>query len=92
MLSFLSRLWSGLKGLWVKFEAWVASWMPGFKTYIVSGLGAIGSLAATLQEYVTGLPLSTFMTGTQIAIGTTVLFTLAFWFHNMSERHNIAVN
>lgn len=78
MLSFLFNLWS-------KFEAWVASWMPGLKTFVVTGIGAIGSLAATLQEYVTGLPLSEFMTGTQIAIGTTILFTLAFWFRHLSD-------
>lgn len=87
MLSFLSSLWSSVKSIWAKFEAWVASWMPGFKTYIVTGLGSIGSIAALLQEYVTGLPLSMFMTGTQVAIATTVLFTLAFWFHNMSNRN-----
>lgn len=84
-MSFLSQTWSTVKSIWSKFETWCASWMPGLKTYIVTALGAIGSLAATLQEYVTGLPLSTFMTGTQVAIATTVLFSLAFWFRHLSD-------
>lgn len=85
-------MWSAIKNTWSKFEGWVASWMPGFKTHIVTGLGAIGSIAAAMQEYVSGLPLSTFMTATQLAIATSVLFTLAFWFHNMSARNSVSVN
>jgi hypothetical protein len=84
----LSNIWTDIKTAWNWFEAQVAKIMPGLKTYIVSGLGAIGSLAAVLQEYITGLPLNEFMTGTQVAVATTVLFTLAFWFHNMSDRTN----
>lgn len=79
-------MFTWIKNTWDKFEAWVASWMPGFKTQTVSALGAIGSLAAVLQEYVTGLPLSTFMTGTQITIATAVLFSLAFWFRRLADR------
>lgn len=77
---------SWLKGVWNKFEAWVASWIPGLKTELVTALGALGSFAAVLQEYVSGLPLSEFMTGTQIAIASGVLFTLAFWFRNIGAR------
>lgn len=85
-------MWVWIKDKWTRFEGWVASWMPGLKTLVVTGLGAIGSFAGVLQEYVTGLPLSEFMTSTQIAIATGLLFTLSFWFHNMSVRNNIAVN
>lgn len=85
-MSFLSQVWSTVKSIWSEFEAWVASWMPGFKTYLATGIGAVGSLAAILQEYITGLPLSEFMTGTQVAFLTTILFTLAFWFHNIGNR------
>lgn len=81
--------WNGLKADWAAFEAWVASLMPGLKTKLVTGLGAIGSLAAVGQEYVTGLPLSEFMTGTQIAVATTVLFTLAFWLRGIGERASV---
>ena len=78
--------WTGIKADWNAFESWVASWMPGLKTKVVSGLGALGSLAAVGQEYITGLPLSEFMTGTQIAIATAVLFTLTFWLRGISSR------
>lgn len=77
---------SWLSNTWSKFETWVASWMPGFKTKTVTALGAVGSLAATLQEYVTGLPLSTFMTATQITIAGAVLFSLAFWFRHITDK------
>lgn len=85
-MSFLSSLWSTIKSTWAKFEAWVASWMPGFKTHVVAGLGAIGSFAGILQEYVSGLPLSSFMTGTEVLFLTGALFTLAFWFHGLTDR------
>lgn len=87
----LSTIWSYIKapfawvqGVWLKFEAWVATFAPGLKTKVVAGLGAVGSLAASMQEYMTGLPLDKFVTGTQIAIITTVLFSLAFWFRRLS--------
>lgn len=76
---------------WNRFEAWVASWMPGLKTKVVAGLGSIGSLAGVLQEYVTGLPLSSFMTATQVAGVGIVLFTLTFWLRGLSDRVNARV-
>ena len=68
------------------FEAWVHSWMPGFKTYICLGLQTIGATAFVAKDYITQLPLDKFATGTQIAIGSLVLSLLALWFHNMGER------
>lgn len=79
-------MFTWIKNTWDKFEAWVASWMPGFKTYTITALGAVGSAAGVLQEYITGLPLSTFMNATQITIATAVLFSLAFWFRRLADR------
>jgi hypothetical protein len=84
----MSSIWTSIKNTWNWFEGEVAKIMPGLKTYLVTFLGALGSFAAVMQEYISGLPLSEFMTGTQVAIATTVLFTMAFWFHNLSDRTN----
>lgn len=88
----LSTIWSYAKApfvwianLWTKFEAWVASWAPGWKTQIIAGLGAVGEGAGALQEYFTGIPLDKFITGTQVAIVSVVLFSLAFWFRRLSN-------
>jgi len=83
-------LW--IEDKWNKFEAWVASWMPGLKTKVITGLGAIGSLAATLQEFVTGLPITTFMTATQLTAVTLVLFVLSFWLRGLGDRVNARVS
>lgn len=83
-------MFTWLKNAWNSFEAWVASWIPGLKTDIVTGLGALGSVAALGQEYLTGLPNSTFMTGTQMAIASTVLFTLAFWLRGIGDRAGVS--
>jgi hypothetical protein len=71
---------------WHSFEAWVAGWLPGLKTEIVALLGMIGSAAAMGQEYLTGLPNSTFVTGTQMAAASLICFTLAFWLRNIGTR------
>lgn len=75
-----------IKDKYNRFNNWCATWMPGFKTYIVTGLGAVGSAAGILQEYVTGLPLDKFMTATQISVATVALFSLAFWARTLSNR------
>lgn len=69
---------------WRKFDSWVASWAPGLKTKIATGLGALGMFAATMQDYITGLPLDKFITSTEVAIISAVLFTLSFWFRTMA--------
>ncbi len=71
---------------WTRFEAWVASVTPGIKTKLATALGAIGSLGAVGQEYVTQMPLTKFITAEQIAITSAVLFTLAFWFRGIGDR------
>lgn len=72
--------------LWGRFECWVNSWFPGFKTYLMTGLGVVGSAAAVLQSFVTGLPLTKFISGETMAIASAVLFTLSFWFAKMGDR------
>lgn len=81
-------MWSWIKDKWNRFQDWVATWMPGFKTKLISGLGAVGMAAGVLQEFITGLPLSTFMTATQIAIVGVVLFSLTFWFRQLANRES----
>lgn len=71
---------------WVAFEAWMDSWAPGAKTRVVSFLGMIGSAATFLQQYVTGLPVTAFVTAEQLGIATAVLFTLAFWLRGLGDR------
>src|SRR5258708_7598338 len=65
-----------ISNTWAKFEAWVHGWFPGFKTYITTGLGVIGSMAATLQEYVTGLPITHYVTAETITTSSAVLLRL----------------
>jgi hypothetical protein len=79
-------MWTWIKDKWNRFQNWVASWAPGLKTKIATGLGAIGTFAAFAQQWVTGLPLDKFVSGTTIAIVSAVLFTLAFWFRGLANR------
>ena len=69
-----------------KFETWVAQYWPGAKTKIVTGLGSLGMLAASLQEYVTGLPLTKWVSGETLAIVAAVLFTLSYWLRGLGNR------
>jgi hypothetical protein len=71
---------------WNKFEAWINSWFPGLKTYLTTGLGALGMSAGVLQEYVTGLPMEQWISSKTLALVSAGLFTLSFWFKNMGER------
>jgi hypothetical protein len=85
---WLKSLCTWIETKWATFEAWVASWAPGAKTRIVSGLGALGMAAASMQEYIsglTGLP-GNVVSGTQIAVTSLVLFTLAFWLRGIGDR------
>lgn len=84
-MSFLRKAWEVVKWPFVKTHEWLKERMPGLKTKIVSALGAIGSLAALLQEYASGLPLSQLLGVTETLIVSAILFTLAFWFRSMSK-------
>ena len=81
-------MWTTIKNAWAKFEAWVASWMPGFKTMSVAVLGVIGNIAALGQDYLTQLTGlgSNVITGSKVAVASIVLFTLAFWLRGIGDR------
>lgn len=85
MSKVLSRIWNVIKKPFVSIHEWLKGKMPGFKTKLVAGLGALGSLAALLQEYVSGLPLNQLLGVTETLIVSAVLFTLAFWFRGMAK-------
>lgn len=76
-------LW--LQNKWLKFEQWVASWAPGAKTQLVTALGVVGEGAALGQEYITGIPLDKFISGTTVTLISVGLFTLAFWFRRLTK-------
>jgi len=84
-MNYITAPFKWVYNKWVGFNHWVASIAPGLKTKIVTFLGMVGSLAASMQEYITGLPLSTFVTAEHAAIIGVVLFTLTFWFRGLSK-------
>lgn len=90
MLTYINDLWSTaaelLKTKRDQFEAWVASWLPGMKTKIIAGLGAVGMAAAVLQEYITGLPIESLVTPTKLAMINAGLFTMAYWFKRLADK------
>lgn len=85
----MSSIWTSIKYVWNGFEAWVYKVLPGLKTLIATGLGSLGSAAAVGQEYISGLPTTTFVNVTQLSIASLILFTLAFWFHGMGSRVSV---
>jgi hypothetical protein len=78
-------MFTWLKAKWTGFEAWCASWMPGLKTKIASGLGIVASGAAAGQEFLTNMPTNTFITTTQLSTTLLVLFILTFWFRRLAN-------
>lgn len=74
-----------IKKVALKFHNWLKKMAPGIKTATVAGLGAIGSAAATLQDYITGLPLGDIVKAEYVTMATAVLFTMAFWFRMMAR-------
>lgn len=79
------KVWNVIKAPFVWMHEKIKAIAPGLKTKIVTGLGAVGSLAALLSEYVAGIPLAQFIGATEALLVTAVLFTLAFWFRSMSK-------
>lgn len=79
-------MWNWIKNAWNKFHNWCAKIAPGVKTYLITALGALGSVGALAQQYVTQIPLDKFATAEQILIVNVVLFTLAFWGRALANR------
>jgi hypothetical protein len=75
-----------IKNAWNKFHDWCASWAPGFKTFLLTACGALGSAGALMQEYITQIPLDKLATAQQILIVNVVLFSLAFWGRALANR------
>lgn len=86
MLKRIKKIWAAWNKAWNRFDAWVARKAPGIKTKIVAAIGAVASAAATLQEYVSGLPLEHWITANNIVILNVVLFSMAFWFRGLASR------
>lgn len=70
-----------------RFDCWVYSWLPGLKTKILTITSAVGLFAASIQDYISKLPLDQLISAKTLAIITAVVFTLAFWFHGMKDRN-----
>ncbi len=69
-----------------QFEAWVASKLPGWKTKLLTGLGALASLALSVQDYITGIPLSDLTSPKTALLVTFGVFTLAYWTRRLSDK------
>lgn len=69
-----------------KFEDWVHSWWPGAKTRMTAAAGFISMVAASTQEYISGLPTTKWISQETLSIVAAVLFSLSFWFSNMGAR------
>jgi hypothetical protein len=82
---FIKKPFVWLKKQWDKLEAWLTKKAPGVKTFLVTALGAVGSWAASMQEYLSGVPLDKLVKAEQALIVTAVLFTLAFWTRRLSR-------
>jgi hypothetical protein len=75
-----------IKNLWAKFEAKVASVLPGLKTMILNGAAAVGSFATLALSYFQSTPLDHWIKASTIAIIMAVLSTLSFWLTNLTNR------
>lgn len=79
------KIWEYIKRPFVATHAWLKERMPGLKTKLITAIGAVGSAAALLQEYLTGVPLAHLLGVTEALIVSTILFTLAFWARTLSK-------
>jgi hypothetical protein len=83
--NFIKKPFVWLKKQWDKLEAWLAKKAPGLKTKLIAFFGALGSVAASMQEYLTGVPLDKFVKAEQALIVTFILFTLAYWTRRLTQ-------
>jgi hypothetical protein len=85
-MEILKNIWAGTKSLWDRFEAWVAGWVPGLKTYIVNGLAFLGSSAYIASEYMKSVDLSAYVNANTLAIAMIATATLTFWLKDIGNR------
>lgn len=86
MFNFFKNIWAGAKELWARFEAWVASWLPGLKTYLVNAAGMLAVGAAALEAYLKNVDLSQVINAKTLAITMVAVSTLTFWLANIPSR------
>lgn len=79
-------MWTWIKDKWNKFSDWCARIAPGVKTKTIAVLGMLGSFGAVAQEYVSGLPLTQFVTAEKALIISGILFTLTFVARSLTNR------
>lgn len=84
-MNYLTAPFKWLYNRWLQFNHWVSTIAPGLKTKVISALGFIGTTAALLQEKITELPLAHFVSDTEIAGITLILFALSFWFRALAK-------
>lgn len=84
-MNYITAPFQWIYNQWLKFNHWVASITPGIKTKLVTFFGSVGSLAASMQEYISGIPLNEMVTAEQALMIAASLFTLAFWFKGLSK-------
>lgn len=78
-------MWDKVKApfVWIankfhEFEVWFASKVPWLRSKGIALLGAIGSAAASMQEYITNVPLAQIMTAERLAWITFGLMTVIY--------------
>lgn len=79
-------IFTWIKDKWNKFSDWCASIAPGVKTFTLAALGMLGSFGLAAQEYVSGLPLSTFVTAEKALFISAGLYTLIFITRALTNR------
>lgn len=74
---------------WNKFELWVASIAPGFKTHLTAFTLLVGNTAFEFKDYISQLPieaLTKYMTADFIIGLNIALITLIFWFRRLANK------
>jgi hypothetical protein len=85
-MNILKKIWREVKRPFIQFHEWIKSIAPGVKTKTILFLGWVGSTAALMQEFVSGLPLSQIVGVTEAVIISAVLFSIAFWTNSMRAK------
>lgn len=73
-----------------KFNDWVASKIPGWKTNITAAIAFVGNAAFAFQSYIQEIPvefIQKYVTGDTLVIFNLVLLSLIFWFRTLGNRN-----